>query len=997
MYSSDNPGLPPGGPIFNYPPDVGLFQAVKGNVEGAPVVAGSAADPPTQSPVQYTQELQLHTRPFTGGPDLPEHGQNPMEHDHIGMLQHTKDEPHVTLFMRVTDLMPVPSTDSSYDRLVNEATALEGNPCSVTAAPPANNDACLMSTTTFQANFHQSFHLPAASPPLISKNTFAANFLGSNWDRSITPKQGDVALAPILSINTAQAFFAVTPYTPSNVGSPVNGHMNQVWEDKGISEPSMPAPQPHDIGEEMDGDIANFLDTIRYPPLDGEALASPGDPLVEYLDEDDVTKIEEKLAALWQSLSDNVLGFVAYYPGPLFRLRPDNTLPVDNLCLNQAIKVVLIALDTGLMSPDSNYAAHGLTHTLWFWLVHSLLGATLCGALRSPHYRHIGHSSLNHIKDNLHMAPGLCQPSTHNQLMHVMGEQLMWLSDTRSCAAASEGDKQQAVEEARNVLQRQYKDLLWNDQDARQSFNEDLVERIVNSFKEGTREDLEQWRQLWLEVIVRTLKGEDTTDIRAPTDSQVFRDHHDAITAEIGRQCHHIHLEFVEEAEELFQKMVQEAADRKLAEEGFNRKTILCQWMLTIDAETADLWNDLEGSLLHSNHDLAKMRLLKIADSLGYSQEPPHVDTAEEEPAHPAVPDDELWGVQSSAHNPTNVMDTEPTAVVLAGVTAINAQLAMMNQKFGEIEERLGAVESGKHRVPVTTNPHPPPPPSKVTAPPKPRSTEFAVRQAPPHLPNPECIPPSATIPQSTGSAASPDELAKAASEALTADFPELPQAAPQTHAAPPPWREATWTPVGWKQVNTAYAGNSSGTPCTSPPPARSSGTSPLFTDVMIQHDGGLVNKVEEESIQLMLGDTITMLARKHLEAASAYAPPLMSGHWAGSKEHTSNFVFKFAGQVPFEKIKNFQKALTAPLGHHGTVVPSHGWAWLQFCNTLTSLSDGTIPGDSTLTEEVLRNPVFHGVTLIQLAHWQSMARVPSQPNATVLVCILDPTGAVTK
>ena len=139
------------------------------------------------------------------------------------------------------------------------------------------------------------------------------------------------------------------------------------------------------------------------------------------------------------------------------------------------------------------------------------------------------------------------------------------------------------------------------------------------------------------------------------------------------------------------------------------------------------------------------------------------------------------------------------------------------------------------------------------------------------------------------------------------------------------------------------------------------------------------------------------MAAHTAAESLSAETIQILGGHWAGSVAKTGNFVFTINGKIPFEEIVPFAAALISPL-KVGELRPLDRWLWTQLREVPTTGQDGVVYDNDTLTAELLRNPVFYGVTLCTLAHWQkSVEKVMHDAEATLQVSYLDETGEITK
>ena len=173
--------------------------------------------------------------------------------------------------------------------------------------------------------------------------------------------------------------------------------------------------------------------------------------------------------------------------------------------------------------------------------------------------------------------------------------------------------------------------------------------------------------------------------------------------------------------------------------------------------------------------------------------------------------------------------------------------------------------------------------------------------------------------------------------------------------------------------------------------------TNSLTTRVTIARSGGLTDQEAENELRNTRPEHIVMAARTAAENLSAETIQILGGHWAGSVARTGNFVFTINGKIPFEEIFPFAAAFVSPL-KVGEMMPLDGWLWTQLREVPTTGLDGVVYDNDTLTAELLRNPVFHGVTLCTLAHWQkSVEKVMHDDEATLQVSYLDESGEVTK
>ena len=202
-----------------------------------------------------------------------------------------------------------------------------------------------------------------------------------------------------------------------------------------------------------------------------------------------------------------------------------------------AVKIITLALDNGVSSHTINAPHHTLINTSWFWLTHGLMGAILQGSLCLPHFRSLGKHSLNRIKDHLLVARGLYCPLTHLQLMQAMAEQLQHSCETclemaeghyanvydkalghitntlhtvllnRALEAATSQDREQAREHALTSLQDKYNNKIHNYPEHYNIFTTRLINKILDTFQDESRDDIEEWWSTQLKDLQDSMEG----------------------------------------------------------------------------------------------------------------------------------------------------------------------------------------------------------------------------------------------------------------------------------------------------------------------------------------------------------------------------------------------------------------------------------------------------------------------------------------------------------
>jgi hypothetical protein len=172
------------------------------------------------------------------------------------------------------------------------------------------------------------------------------------------------------------------------------------------------------------------------------------------------------------------------------------------------------------------------------------------------------------------------------------------------------------------------------------------------------------------------------------------------------------------------------------------------------------------------------------------------------------------------------------------------------------------------------------------------------------------------------------------------------------------------------------------------------------FTDVVIIHEGRSEDKEVEEQFCCCHPADITQAAQRTLNALVCSPPIILQGRWSEMVARTSNFIFRFVGNISPAIIASYQTSLCShfPAAESACVVPTTGWTWVQLRGMDTTLFDGesgTIYTGSQLLEAFRANPCFNQVDICIKPHWQGNPANFSGPSATVIVAILDPDHSV--
>ena len=381
-------------------------------------------------------------------------------------------------------------------------------------------------------------------------------------ERDITPVQRAHSLPPLtITVPANFAFSNVAPY-PDNAPSP-SPIDNGLDQDMGDTHSVIPTPSgsPANAQEDLPDTqrLDDFLKYIRFPALPDDIIKQNVQTELADLDSKEQA-IATTVTELKRGLNDVVAGYSNYYLGPEISLQANNNMPFGDHEVNTALKVVLICLDAGMTSIPHNSYQITLNTASWFRATHAIMGAIIRGLQRTPKYRTMAKHSLNGVKDHFIVARGLSRPLTHAQLMQAMAEQLQRLTETRpeldpdhvtniydkaighvgttihnvllNQALGKVTDKERASAKAAAMAQveGEYAQLIKKDPEAMNIFNMRLVNKVLDSFQDESRADIEEWREVWLRTLTDAMKGQMTHIPVEGISSQIIRQNVDVIT-----------------------------------------------------------------------------------------------------------------------------------------------------------------------------------------------------------------------------------------------------------------------------------------------------------------------------------------------------------------------------------------------------------------------------------------------------------------------------------
>ncbi|KAI9457937.1 hypothetical protein BJY52DRAFT_1187023 [Lactarius psammicola] len=237
----------------------------------------------------------------------------------------------------------------------------------------------------------------------------------------------------------------------------------------------------------------------------------------------------------------------------------------------------------------------------------------------------------------------------------------------------------------------------------------------------------------------------------------------------------------------------------------------------------------------------------------------------------------------------------------------------------------------------------------------------------------------STAIPAPAGSAQTPSPEALPVPDPLPVPRPPPSSSAPRPPRAILP-DKATWagivTPSNYAQNNAAKAQSSMNANTIGRTPGgatrKGRGANPTSlenTEITIARGEGLSDKTAEAALYKSNPGSIVQAARSAMERMSAQAPPVLYGRWSVNA-NSHNFVYVFAGVVPFSIILQYTKALVKPLGV-GNPLPNKGWTFAQLRRVPTSDGAGVIHSTDTLLSEIRQVPFFQDAIFVSKPHWQ--------------------------
>ena len=622
----------------------------------------------------------------------------------------------------------------------------------------------------------------------------------------------------------------------------------------------------------------------------------------------------------------------------------------------------------------------------------------------------------------------------------------------RAIANASEEELSAAKERALTQLQHDYTTKIRNDPQRYNIFTTRLINQILDTFQDESREDIHEWRAAWLKGLQDCMEGRMVFVPTEGVSSQAIRNNAKAIEQEITKRFETMKNDFLANAH---QQLVDKNAGRL-------ERDLEQRWNAHIDQKVDERREEAEQAVTsriqHWVEDEVKARTKALQDRLTSATANEAITTLHEHAAaigyklvpvaativeptgepFSLVPDSQMTdpiesfsqpdaidalastrtaaigGAAASIHNPANQMVDDPQSPPPTSKTVAPPQapadaqpafikmfmegIGRLTERFDNFESRLTAIEQGKKVTQIQT----PAPPPQVPLASKPPATKdprvilpAPVRKAVPPRPAqhaPVAAPPEATAPAATTTPTPPPPIPPRPD-------PTPAEAASKTGKISIPQRTTT-TQQPWIKTQPRYAAAAAKmAPNTKTRPRKTSpgNNAVQTTKVTVIRKGGVHDEAEEQAIRARPINETIMALRTAIESLSATAPQLLSGHWTASANTTGNFLLTFNGNVAFDRITPYTKIIRSVLGC-GDLAPAEGWTWVQLREVPTSDTNGRRYDNDDLNEEVRRNPPLATALFGMAPHWQqNPANILRAPTGTVLIPIVDTTDTVIK
>ncbi|KAH9051514.1 hypothetical protein EDB87DRAFT_1582406 [Lactarius vividus] len=177
--------------------------------------------------------------------------------------------------------------------------------------------------------------------------------------------------------------------------------------------------------------------------------------------------------------------------------------------------------------------------------------------------------------------------------------------------------------------------------------------------------------------------------------------------------------------------------------------------------------------------------------------------------------------------------------------------------------------------------------------------------------------------------------------------------------------------------------------------PKTTNPTNNAITEVTVVRGKGILDPEIEKAISNTPPSVIVNTARSEIEKTTSTPLILLSGRWT-SNENNHNFVYQFAGKIPFESIFPYRKLLVEPL-KSGELIPNEGWNFAQIRQVPTRDSDGTLYAPDTLLWEIRQNNIFHNIIITVPPFWHGLQKnILQKEVATIKFIYVDTANKMT-
>ncbi|KAI9450181.1 hypothetical protein BJY52DRAFT_1192013 [Lactarius psammicola] len=298
--------------------------------------------------------------------------------------------------------------------------------------------------------------------------------------------------------------------------------------------------------------IKDFVDSINdalQAPVLEELCPSIEDP--SWGDPDGtVERIKtELMVELGRNVSESQTGYAHFYLAAPLQLHKDNDYPCSNEGFNLSAALVIAALDSGVEDNRGDLEQAGMVPSSWFQLTSAILGAILCGALRSGGRKIQGCIKID--QEELYdwkIADGLTPPVTQggriatqaqqltNFFMHYAGSDEPPLAEfydsvlqvgqnhiekvvrLKAVATyqASVSDVQGLTDMVLEDMSRQVYSHMVTDEQAHHKANQRSLDRLFVEAQEQLTPFMNEWKTLYKHYLIQALKDDEEAREEAP-------------------------------------------------------------------------------------------------------------------------------------------------------------------------------------------------------------------------------------------------------------------------------------------------------------------------------------------------------------------------------------------------------------------------------------------------------------------------------------------------